>query len=94
MGYHLVLKRDVVLFNLLCLKEPAPIYELALLALDLEESGWTEADGPKTDLAQYIVDFLKSKEEMLSDYFSMEIDEVRTTKFMNCIVFFVIIVPV
>lgn len=90
----LAIKKDVVLFNLLCLQEPAPIYELALLALDLEESGWTEADGPKTDLAQYIVDFLKSKAEMLSDYFSMEIDEVRTTKFMNCIVFFVIIVPV
>lgn len=62
-------------YGILRLSEPAPIYELALLALDLEESGWTEADGPKTDLAQYIVDFLKSKAEMLSDYFSMEIDE-------------------
>lgn len=79
----LALKKDVVLFNLLCLQEPAPIYDLALLALDLEESGWTEADGPKTDLAQYIVDFLKSKAEMLFDYFSMEIDEVGTTKFMS-----------
>ena len=48
-----------------------------MLALDLEESGWSEADGPKDDLAKYIVDFLKSKAEMLSDYFSMEIDQVN-----------------
>ena len=47
-----------------------------MLALNSEESGWTEADGPKEDLAQYIVDFLKSKAEMLDDYFSMQIDEV------------------
>lgn len=76
------------MFNLFCLKEPAPIYDLALLALDLEESGWTEADGPKTDLAQYIVDFLKSKAEMLSDYFSIEIDEASTTTFMNFVLSF------
>lgn len=82
------LKKDAVLFNLFCLQEPAPIYDLALLALDLEESGWTEADGPKTDLAQYIVDFLKSKAEMLSDYFSIEIDEASTTKFMNFVLSF------
>ncbi|XP_061186052.1 DNA mismatch repair protein Mlh1-like isoform X1 [Saccostrea echinata] len=62
-------------FGILRLSEPAPIYDLAMLALDLEESGWTEADGPKDDLAQYIVDFLTSKAEMLSDYFSMEIDQ-------------------
>nr|XP_022308230.1 DNA mismatch repair protein Mlh1-like [Crassostrea virginica] len=55
--------------------EPAPIHDLAMLALDLEESGWSEAGGPKDDLAKYIVDFLKSKAETLSDYFSMEIDQ-------------------
>lgn len=47
-----------------------------MLALDSEESGWTEEDGPKEGLAQYIVDFLKNKAEMLEDYFSMEIDQV------------------
>lgn len=58
------------------LQNPAPLYDLALLALDSEESGWTEEDGPKEGLAQYIVDFLKKKAEMLDDYFSMKIDEV------------------
>ena len=64
-------------------KEPAPIYDLAMLALESEESGWSEADGPKEDLAKYIVDFLKSKAEMLDDYFSMQIDEVRYLSFSN-----------
>ena len=48
-----------------------------MLALNSEESGWIEADGSKEDLANYIVDFLKSKAEMLDDYFSMQIDEVK-----------------
>lgn len=73
--FYQVMIFDFGNYGILRLSEPAPIYDLALLALDLEESGWTEADGPKTDLAQYIVDFLKSKAEMLSDYFSIEIDE-------------------
>ena len=47
-----------------------------MLALESEESGWSEADGPKEGLAKYIVDFLKSKTEMLDDYFSMQIDGV------------------
>lgn len=47
-----------------------------MLALDSEGSGWTEEDGPKEGLAQYIVDFLKMKAEMLDDYFSVEIDQV------------------
>lgn len=47
-----------------------------MLALDSPESGWTEEDGPKEGLAEYIVEFLKKKAEMLADYFSLEIDEV------------------
>uniref|UniRef100_A0AAQ6IMA4 DNA mismatch repair protein Mlh1 C-terminal domain-containing protein n=1 Tax=Anabas testudineus TaxID=64144 RepID=A0AAQ6IMA4_ANATE len=62
-------------FGVLRLSTPAPLYDLAMLALDSEESGWTEEDGPKEGLAQYIVDFLKNKAEMLEDYFSMEIDQ-------------------
>lgn len=47
-----------------------------MLALEDPESGWTEEDGPKEGLAEYIVEFLKKKTEMLKDYFSLEIDEV------------------
>lgn len=61
----------------LFIQEPAPIFELAMLALDNEDSGWTPVDGPKEDLARYVVDFLTSHSEMLKDYFSLQIDKVR-----------------
>ena len=51
------------------------LYELALIAFDLEESSWSEADGKKEDLASYIVTLLKSKAPMLDDYFSLKIDD-------------------
>ena len=46
------------------------------MALDSAESGWTEVDGPKTELAQYVVDLLRSKADMLLEYFSIEISQV------------------
>jgi DNA mismatch repair protein MLH1 len=58
-------------------QEPAPLYELAMLALDSADSGWTIADGPKEDLAKYVTDFLQSHAAMLLDYFGLQIDEVR-----------------
>ena len=48
-----------------------------MLALDSAESGWTEVDGPKTDLAQYVVSLLTGKAAMLREYFSVEISPVR-----------------
>lgn len=73
--FYQILIYDFGNFGVLRLSTPAPIYDLAMLALDSEESGWTEEDGPKEGLAQYIVDFLKKRSEMLEDYFSMEIDQ-------------------
>ncbi|KAB0360193.1 hypothetical protein FD754_004349 [Muntiacus muntjak] len=67
---HKLLALSLCLFT-----EPAPLFDLAMLALDSPESGWTEEDGPKEGLAEYIVEFLKKKAEMLADYFSLEIDE-------------------
>uniref|UniRef100_A0A8C6S4G0 MutL homolog 1, colon cancer, nonpolyposis type 2 (E. coli) n=1 Tax=Neogobius melanostomus TaxID=47308 RepID=A0A8C6S4G0_9GOBI len=74
--FYQILIFDFGNFGMLKLSEPAPLYDLAMLALDSAESGWTEEDGPKEGLAQYIVDFLKNKTEMLEDYFSLEIDQV------------------
>ena len=48
-----------------------------MLALDSADSGWTPDDGPKSELAQYVVDLLVSKAEMLDDYFSVKIDTVN-----------------
>ena len=55
------------------LQEPADIFQLAMIGLDLEESGWSPADGSKENLSEYIVTFLSTKAEMLKDYFSFEI---------------------
>jgi len=62
-------------FGFLKLSESAPIYELAMMALESAESGWTESDGSKEDLATYIANFLQKKAEMLLDYFSIEIND-------------------
>ncbi|XP_044310865.1 DNA mismatch repair protein Mlh1 isoform X2 [Varanus komodoensis] len=73
--FYQILIYDFGNFGVLRLSEPAPLYDLAMLALENAESGWTEEDGPKEGLAEYIVDFLKKKSEMLKDYFSLEIDD-------------------
>ncbi|XP_060036556.1 DNA mismatch repair protein Mlh1 isoform X3 [Erinaceus europaeus] len=73
--FYQILIYDFANFGVLRLSEPAPLFDLAMLALDSPESGWTEEDGPKEGLAEYIVEFLKKKAEMLADYFSLEIDK-------------------
>ncbi|KAF8777999.1 DNA mismatch repair protein Mlh1-like [Argiope bruennichi] len=73
--FYQIMLRDFGNFGALRLSNPAPIAELAMIALDSEDSGWTVADGPKESLAKYVVDLLKSKAPMLDEYFSVEIDE-------------------
>ncbi|CAL8258430.1 unnamed protein product [Lota lota] len=73
--FRQILIYDFGNFGVLRLSSPAPLYDLAMLALESEDSGWTEEDGPKEGLAQYITDFLRNKLEMLEDYFSLEIDQ-------------------
>ncbi|XP_053570432.1 DNA mismatch repair protein Mlh1 [Bombina bombina] len=73
--FYQILVYDFGNFGIMRLSESAPLYDLAMLALDSAESGWTEEDGPKEGLAEYIVQFLQKKSEMLKDYFSLEIDE-------------------
>ena len=38
--------------------------------------GWTENDGPKETLAEFVVDFLKSKADMIKEHFLFTITEV------------------
>ncbi|KAG9335609.1 hypothetical protein JZ751_004374 [Albula glossodonta] len=73
--FYQILIYDFGNFGVLRLSTPAPLYDLAMMALDMPESGWSEEDGPKEGLASYIVDFLKKKAEMLEDYFSLEINQ-------------------
>ncbi|MCL4109506.1 UNVERIFIED_CONTAM: hypothetical protein GTU68_038901, partial [Idotea baltica] len=62
-------------FGLLKLSCSANIKELVLIALEQEESGWSEEDGPKEDLADFVLDLFQSKAPMLEDYFSLQVDE-------------------
>ncbi|KAM6339156.1 DNA mismatch repair protein Mlh1 isoform 2-T2 [Podargus strigoides] len=82
--FYQILIYDFANFGVLRLSEPAPLYELSMLALEDPESGWTEEDGPKEGLAEYIVEFLKKKTDMLKDYFSLEIDEVNWDDEKEC----------
>ncbi|CAH2010901.1 unnamed protein product [Acanthoscelides obtectus] len=60
---------DTYIFN-----NKISIYELALMCLDMPESGWTPEDGDKDELARKVSDILVDKSEMLKDYFSLGID--------------------
>ena len=61
------------------MQESASVHELAVLALDSPDSGWSPSDGPKQELAQFVVDLLTSKADMLADYFSLEISKVGSS---------------
>nr|CAH7749104.1 unnamed protein product [Callosobruchus chinensis] len=60
---------DAYIFN-----EKISIYELAMICLDMPESGWTPEDGDKNELAKKVSEILVDKSEMLKDYFSVGID--------------------
>ncbi|XP_026476926.1 DNA mismatch repair protein Mlh1 isoform X2 [Ctenocephalides felis] len=60
--------------GMLSLTNSVSIKELALLALDSPECGWTEEDGDKQDLASKVEYLLTEKSPMLSEYFSLTIE--------------------
>lgn len=51
------------------------VSELALLALEQPESGWTPEDGDRNELAQSVNNILIRNAEMLLCYFGLEIDK-------------------
>ncbi|KAH9503230.1 DNA mismatch repair protein [Bulinus truncatus] len=73
--FYQIMIQDFGNLGIFRLSEPASIKEVILLALDCAASGWSPADGPKEDMADYVVTFLTSKAEMLQDYFSIEIED-------------------
>uniref|UniRef100_T1JAM6 MACPF domain-containing protein n=1 Tax=Strigamia maritima TaxID=126957 RepID=T1JAM6_STRMM len=73
--FYQILINDFGNFGLMKLSSPPSVFDLAMMALNSEESGWSEADGDKEMLANNIVALLKSKASMLDEYFSLEINE-------------------
>lgn len=52
-----------------------PIKDLIILALDSPESGWTEEDGDKSELAERASEILIEKSAIMREYFSMTITD-------------------
>lgn len=47
-----------------------------MIALDSGETGWTEEDGPKDELAARVKELLLEKADMMNEYFSIVMDKV------------------
>lgn len=78
--FYQIMIADFGNYGLMRLSSPAPIVDLARLALDSPESGWDPADGPKEQMAEFCRDLLVEKRDMLEEYFSLEIDETGNLK--------------
>lgn len=64
-------------FDIFKFTEPAPMYDLVMIALDDPASSWNPDHGPKEELATFAVDLLVSKQKMLEEYFSILITEAK-----------------
>lgn len=62
-------------FDSIEFEESLKIYELALIGFDLKECGYEEADGSKKELAKQVEKILLEQRQMLSEYFSMTIND-------------------
>lgn len=51
-----------------------------MIALDTGETGWTEEDGPKEELASRVKELLLEKADMMNEYFSIVIDKLGNLK--------------
>ncbi|XP_059610469.1 DNA mismatch repair protein Mlh1 [Phlebotomus argentipes] len=61
-------------FGKIELEEPLKLEDLAMMALDSEESGWTPEDGEKSDLVQLTVEILCEKAPIMKDYYNLIIN--------------------
>ena len=63
--------------DVLRLCPPPKVTDLAMLALEQDEAGWSPEDGDKSDLAQQVALKLSEVKEMLADYFSLEFEIIE-----------------
>lgn len=62
-------------FGVVEINPPLSIKELALVGLDSEKCGWTEEDGPKSELANRISEVLVEKAPLLKEYYGLLINK-------------------
>ena len=73
--FYQILLYDFENFEQITFEPPLSIQELAKLALQSEESGWTPEDGPIEELADRIQDILVEKSCILREYFGLNISD-------------------
>ncbi|XP_015432444.1 PREDICTED: DNA mismatch repair protein Mlh1 [Dufourea novaeangliae] len=78
--FYEIMLYDFANYGVIRFSDEIPLYDLALLGLDTEESGWTEKDGDKKELATNAKELLLEKADMLKEYFSIVIDKKGNLK--------------
>lgn len=74
--FYEIMLYDFANFGVIKFSERISLFDLALIALDSGETGWTEEDGPKDELAARVKELLLEKADMMNEYFSIVMDRV------------------
>ncbi|XP_012063394.1 PREDICTED: DNA mismatch repair protein Mlh1 [Atta cephalotes] len=74
--FYEIMLYDFANFGIIKFSERISLFDLAMIALDSGETGWTEEDGPKEELAARVKELLLEKADMMNEYFSVVMDKV------------------
>ncbi|KYQ52073.1 DNA mismatch repair protein Mlh1 [Trachymyrmex zeteki] len=74
--FYEIMIYDFANFGIIKFSERISLFDLAMIALDSGETGWTEEDGPKEELAARVKELLLEKADMMNEYFSIVLDKV------------------
>ncbi|XP_011646226.1 DNA mismatch repair protein Mlh1 [Pogonomyrmex barbatus] len=74
--FYEIMLYDFANFAVIKFSERISLFDLAMIALDSGETGWTEEDGPKEELAARVKELLLEKADMMNEYFSIVMDKV------------------
>ncbi|XP_012227851.2 DNA mismatch repair protein Mlh1 isoform X2 [Linepithema humile] len=74
--FYQIMLYDFANFGVIKFSERISLFDLAMIALDSGETGWTEEDGPKEELATKVKELLLEKADMMNEYFSIVLDKV------------------
>ncbi|XP_066589009.1 DNA mismatch repair protein Mlh1 isoform X2 [Prorops nasuta] len=73
--FYEIMLYDFANFGVIKFSESLPLYDMAMLALNTEEAGWTPDDGDKSDLATRAKELLLEKADMMKEYFAIVLDK-------------------
>ncbi|XP_018392507.1 PREDICTED: DNA mismatch repair protein Mlh1 [Cyphomyrmex costatus] len=74
--FYEIMLYDFANYGIIKFSERISLFDLAMIALDSGETGWTKEDGPKEELAARVKELLLEKADMMNEYFSIVMDKV------------------